>query len=103
MNSFNHYAYGAVADWMYGVMAGIQPDETHPGYEHFFLCPVEDKRLRFVNASLETRWGTISSAWRRENGKTVYEFVVPDGCTATVKIGDICETVRGGRHLYRIG
>lgn len=103
MNSFNHYAYGAVADWMYGVMAGIQPDEEQPGYEHFFLRPIEDKRLSYVNASLETRWGTISSAWRRENGKIVYEFIVPDGCTASVEIGELRETVRGGKHVYRIG
>lgn len=102
MNSFNHYAYGAVADWMYGVMAGIKPDEENPGYRHCYLRPITDKRLRYVTASLKTRYGTIMSGWRRENGKTVYEFVIPSNCTATVIIGDETHEVRAGKHIFKV-
>lgn len=102
MNSFNHYAYGAVADWMYGVMAGIRPCEEEPGYAHIILQPIADKRVSFVKASLETRYGTITSSWRKENGKVVYEFQVPHGCTADIILGGKTERVIGGKHSYKI-
>lgn len=55
MNSFNHYAYGAVADWMYGAAAGINSDPDRPGFEHIIFRPVTDERLNFVRASIDTR------------------------------------------------
>ena len=69
MNSFNHYAYGAVADWMYGAAAGINSDPDRPGFEHIIFHPVTDRRLDFVKASIDTRRGTVASEWRRENGR----------------------------------
>lgn len=102
MNSFNHYAYGAVADWMYGAMAGINPSEEQPGFSHIIFKPVLDKRLSFVKASIQTKHGLVSSAWRRENGKVVYEFEVPRGSTAEIFIGGQSYSVGTGQHRYRI-
>lgn len=79
MNSFNHYAYGAVADWMYGAAAGINSDPDRPGFEHIIFRPVTDRRLDFVKASIDTRRGTVASEWRRENGRIKYIFHRPRG------------------------
>lgn len=84
MNSFNHYAYGAVADWMYGDMAGIKIDEKNPAYKHIVFKPVTDSRIDWVKASVDTRCGLVKSEWKTENGKTTYIFTVPEGSTATV-------------------
>lgn len=102
MNSFNHYAYGAVADWMFSVMAGICPCEDKPGYEHIVLKPIIDKRIGYVKASLDTKYGTIRSEWRHENKKTVYNFSVPDGCTAQIILGEKTYSVSGGSYSYEI-
>ena len=69
MNSFNHYAYGAVADWLYGVCAGISVCEDGAGYKHFLICPHPDERLGFVNCSLDTENGKIESNWYYKNDR----------------------------------
>ncbi len=84
MNSFNHYAYGSVADWLYGDAAGIKIDESKPAFEHIVFAPLTDGRLTYVKASIDTRKGLVKSEWKTENGKTEYEFTVPEGATATV-------------------
>lgn len=98
MNSFNHYAYGAVADWMYGAAAGINADPERPGFEHIIFRPVTDERLNFVRASIDTRCGTVKSEWRRENGGIRYIFTVPEGSTASVIIGEETHDVGAGVH-----
>ena len=100
MNSFNHYAYGAVADWMYGAAAGINSDPDHPGFEHIIFRPVTDRRLDFVKASIDTRRGTVASEWRRENGRIKYIFTVPEGCCASVIIGGEKHEVGAGTHEF---
>ncbi|MBO5859852.1 MAG: family 78 glycoside hydrolase catalytic domain [Clostridia bacterium] len=87
MNSFNHYAYGCVGDWLYGDAAGIKADESNPGYANIIFRPLTDERLDYVKASLETRKGLVKSEWKRENGKVTYTFVVPEESTATAYIG----------------
>ena len=95
MNSYNHYAYGAVADWMYGVAAGINIDEKKPAYKNVILAPVPDKRLGFVKASVDTRQGTVKSEWSIDGDTVTYSFTVPneadiiiDGKTTHVTKGD---------------
>lgn len=84
MNSFNHYAYGSVADWLYGTVAGINPDENEPGFAHILLKPIPDARLQYAQASLQTRHGEICSKWAYEpDGKVRYSFTIPAGCRAT--------------------
>lgn len=100
MNSFNHYAYGAVADWMYGAAAGINSDPDRPGFEHIIFRPVTDRRLDFVKASIDTRRGTVASEWRRENGRIKYIFTVPEGCSASVIIGGEKHEVGAGTHEF---
>lgn len=100
MNSFNHYAYGAVADWMYGAAAGINSDPDRPGFEHIIFRPVTDRRLDFVKASIDTRRGTVKSEWRRENGRIKYIFTVPEGCCASVVIGGEKREVGAGTHEF---
>lgn len=102
MNSFNHYAYGAVADWIYGVMAGINPCEEKPGYKHIEFRPLTDKRISHVKASVETKFGMTCSAWWRENGKVVYEFTVPQGATATAYLDGEAHPLRSGKNTFRI-
>ena len=100
MNSFNHYAYGAVADWMYGAAAGINADPDRPGFEHIIFRPVTDRRLDFVKASIDTRRGTVASEWRRENGRIKYIFTVPEGCCASAVIGGEKHEVGAGTHEF---
>ncbi|HPF52069.1 MAG TPA: glycoside hydrolase family 78 protein [Draconibacterium sp.] len=84
MNSFNHYAYGAIGEWLYSHVAGIKLDENNPGYKHFFLAPNPGGELYFVDASFESMYGTIVSDWREEKGIFVYNVEVPANSTATV-------------------
>jgi alpha-L-rhamnosidase len=102
MNSFNHYAYGAVAAWMYGTMAGINPDEEKPGYEHIIIRPIVDERLDYVRASIETKYGTVKSGWEKtENGGYLLTVTIPKGTTATVTFGGKTECVTEGTHTFK--
>ena len=82
MNSFNHYAYGAVFDWIFGVAAGIQPVAEKPGYKHFLLNPHPDKCLGWLDTSLDSVSGKLSARWYYKADKVYYEFTVPQGATA---------------------
>ena len=85
MNSFNHYAYGAVAAWMYGTMAGIKADE--PGFKTFTLAPLPDPRVGFVNVVYDSPYGPISSSWKYDDsGRCRWNFTVPPNTTAKVKL-----------------
>ena len=87
MNSFNHYAYGAVLAWMYGTMAGIQEDVAKPGFKHIILAPVPDKRMGHVKACFRSPYGPIKSAWNYDAaGKWTWTFTIPANTTATVTV-----------------
>ena len=88
MNSFNHYAYGAVVAWMYRVMAGIAPDPTNPGFRNILLAPRPDRRIGHVRAEHRTSFGLVKSAWRYEGEKWVWDFEIPPGATASVTLPD---------------
>ena len=74
MNSFNHYAYGAVLEWMFATMAGIRYNSAEPGYRSFVLSPHPDPRLQKVDAAYRSPYGRIVSNWRclDENGWSYY-------------------------------
>ncbi len=96
MNSFNHYAYGAVGDWLYGAMAGINTDEERPGFSHIVFRPVTDERIDYVSASISTKNGPIKSEWRRQDGRVDYTFVIPQGSDATAYVeGRVLKLVAG--------
>lgn len=83
MNSFNHYAYGAVGDWMYRVVAGINP--AAPGYGKIRIAPQISNRLTWAEAAYESVRGTIASAWKRnEDGTAELAVTIPPNTTADV-------------------
>jgi len=86
MNSFNHYAYGAVYDWIFGVAAGIKPVEEAPAYKKVSIAPHPDKRLGFIDASIESRNGFIRSAWYYKGDAVYYELEIPVGVTADLTL-----------------
>lgn len=90
MNSYNHYAYGVVCEWLYRFAAGIETDPNAPGYSHFVLrprLPSGETALTYVKASQETPSGTIRSAWERKAGQPLtYAVTIPANTSATVYI-----------------
>ncbi len=100
MNSFNHYAYGSVADWMYGVMLGINSDEKSPAYQNIILTPHADKRLSFAKASVDTRHGKVVSEWHIEGDTVTYHFVVPKSATADITIDGKTTHVLAGDYTF---
>ncbi len=98
MNSYNHYAYGAVADWVYCVAAGIRTQEEYPGYEKAVIAPHPDARLGWLEAELETRHGRIRSRWEREGEMWRYEIETP--VEARIFIDGREHAVSAGRYLY---
>lgn len=97
MNSFNHYAYGAVVDWVYCVAAGIQVREDAPGYEKVTIAPIPDRRLEWLTASLDTRHGQIRSGWQKEGDFWRYEITTP--VDAEIWINGRCRAVGPGSYL----
>ncbi len=100
MNSFNHYAYGAVASWMYGVMCGIKPDENAPGFKNIIVAPKPDRRIEWAKASFDTGSGIVKSSWKYVNGKVEYEIIIPEGHTATITTEGKTEQVTAGTYKY---
>lgn len=86
MNSFNHYAYGAIGDWMYRITAGIDTKEDAPGYRHIIIRPRPGGNLTQTSASLLTYYGNIKSSWQLQNGQLSLDVEVPANTTATVYI-----------------
>jgi alpha-L-rhamnosidase len=84
MNSFNHYAYGAIGDWMYRVITGINTDESAPGFHKIIIAPHPGGKLTSAQAELETLYGKIRSAWTIDNGIFTLDVVVPPNTTAQV-------------------
>ncbi|MFD2879491.1 alpha-L-rhamnosidase C-terminal domain-containing protein [Paenibacillus rhizoplanae] len=77
MNSFNHYAYGAVGDFLYRHVAGIEQTEEGPGYKQFLIQPHPGGGLTSAAASLESMYGTIRSEWTIDSGTIELTAVVP--------------------------
>lgn len=77
MNSFNHYAYGAVADWIFEQAAGILHDEAHPGFSELIYAPHPDARPGWLQARLNTRHGMVSARWDYQKDGIRYELETP--------------------------
>ena len=86
MNSFNHYAYGAIGEWLYTYVAGIKIDTENPGYKHFFLAPHPGGGLTNAKATFKSVYGEIKSAWKIEGANMIYEVTVPANTSATVSL-----------------
>ena len=100
MNSFNHYAYGSVFEWVYGNMLGIKVCEGGEGYRKVDIAPQPDKRIGFAEGAIDTRVGTLSVKWKYIGDKVRYEISVPDGMEANLKLCGATErTVSGGQYV----
>lgn len=87
MNSFNHYAYGAIGDWMYRTVAGIQTVEEAPGYKQILIAPQLGEGLTWAEGQLETLYGMVSSKWiKSENGTMSLAVTVPPNTTAEIHL-----------------
>lgn len=86
MNSFNHYAYGAVYDWIFSHSVGIKL--LAPGYKEVVIEPIIDKRLGFVSGGIETKYGKLSVEWNITKDNIDYHFVIPKGIKATVIVNN---------------
>ena len=80
MNAFNHYAYGAVGEWLFRVMAGIRPDENDPGYHTVRFTPRPGGGITHANAALDTPYGIAAITWQEKDG--VVEAAVTVPCNA---------------------
>jgi alpha-L-rhamnosidase len=92
MNSFNHYAYGSVCQWIWEYAAGIAADPAQPGFKHIIMHPVPDKRLGHLTAEYQSAVGMIKSAWSYEGDEWKWKFTIPEGATATVCLPGESET-----------
>jgi alpha-L-rhamnosidase len=104
MNSFNHYAYGAIGDWMYRVIAGIDTKPDMPGYKGIIIKPAIDKRLASASAEYESYYGKIRSSWKIEGDQVTYDIEIPANTTATIDLpyGPDPITVGSGKYSYVI-
>lgn len=86
MNSFNHWAFGAVGEWVWRHIAGINPDEAEPGFKHFSIRPRGGDQLTWATGRYDSIRGLVASDWRIENGRLRLTASVPPNATATVYV-----------------
>ncbi len=84
MNSFNHYSYGAIGDWMYRVVAGIDTYTDGPGYKHIKIMPHVGGDLGYAKADLSTYYGNVGSSWKRDGDKIIFDVEIPCNTKATI-------------------
>jgi alpha-L-rhamnosidase len=102
MNSFNHYAFGAVGDWLYRYLAGLQPVE--PGYRHIELRPRPGAGFSYARASHESMYGVHECAWRLQDATLSVSAVVPPNTSATLVMpeGRRIELAPGRHHFENV-
>ncbi|MBI1692549.1 MAG: hypothetical protein FYV88_2720 [Bacteroidetes bacterium] len=104
MNSFNHYAYGAIGDWMYRVMAGINTEESGAGYRQIRIHPQIGGGFTQVSASLDTYYGKLSSGWQVKEKVVQMDVEVPANTSATLWMPPgKKETIKEGGNLMDAG
>ena len=89
MNSFNHYSYGAVANWMTSCAGGIRFDDSNPGGKKIIFAAEPDRRLKFVNTTLETVYGQVKSQWKFVNDYWIWNISAPCNTEISVKIPEL--------------
>jgi alpha-L-rhamnosidase len=98
MTSFNHYALGAVADWLHRVVAGLAA--AAPGYRELLVRPAPTRNLTAASARHRTPYGDTEVSWERSEGRFWMRVVVPVGATATVHVPGLSEPVRVGHGTH---
>ena len=99
MNSFNHYAYGAIGEWMYQVVAGIEIDPALPGYKHVLIQPQPGGGIQWVKARVDTGYGDVASSWALEGDRFSVSVAVPPNTRGTIRLpgASLAEVTEGGR------
>lgn len=99
MNSYNHYAYGAVYGWIFENIGGIRIKDA--GYKSVAIKPIPDKRLKFSEVKIDTGNGTLRSFWEYREDMIRYETEIPDNTKAEIILPDgRIYNVSGGRHIF---
>jgi alpha-L-rhamnosidase len=102
MISFNHYALGAVADWLHRVVGGLAP--ASPGWREICIAPMPGGGLRHASSQLDTPYGLASSSWELGDGTVTVDAVVPPNTTAHIRLPDASEELRvgSGTHSWTV-
>lgn len=105
MNSFNHYAFGSVTNWLIQHSLGIARDENTPAFKHFVLCPEADPtgNLTSAQGAYDSMYGRIESSWQREGNTVTYRFTIPANTSATVCLpcGKGTKITEGGKDIKK--
>ena len=86
MNSFNHYAYGAIGEWIYQRICGIAPHPDYPGYKRAVLAPLPGGGMSHGGGSLDTNAGTFVSKWKVEGSRFYFDFTIPNAAEAVLRL-----------------
>ena len=103
MNSFNHWALGAVGEWMWRNIIGLNPDDSQPGWKHFTIAPRPGGGVTWARGSYKSIRGEIVSDWKIEGGKFHLDVTVPPNTSATIRLpikNAKSVTVGSGRHKF---
>ncbi len=95
MNSFNHYAYGAIGEWMVRVAAGLEIDEKNPGYKHAIIYPRMGGGLAWLKAGYDSAYGLVESSWEMQGENVLLQVTVPVNTTATICLDEAAEVLDG--------
>ncbi len=101
MNSFNHWAFGAVGEWMWRHIAGLNPDDAQPGWKHFTIAPMPGSGVTWAKAHYDSIHGGIATEWRLEAGIFHLDLTIPANTTATVSLpaAAAAQITEGGQPL----
>ena len=104
MNSFNHYAYGCVCEWIWETAAGISCNADGSGFRHLTMKPIPDRRLGYIDAEYKTPYGIVKSSWKYKDDIWVWDFTIPKGTTASVTLpGEtVSSTYQSGSYTFSL-
>src|SRR5690606_31009362 len=97
---YNHYAYGAIGDWMYRTIAGINSTVDQPGYKSILIAPKPGGKITHATAELETAYGTVKSAWVLEDGWLKLDVSIPANTRAKVVLPDATKEIGSGSYHF---
>ncbi len=103
MNSFNHYAYGAIGEWMYRVMGGLEIDPAEPGYKHILIQPQPGGGITSVRVSHNSMYGRVGSSWKIVEGRFELAVEIPANTRATVRLprASLAQVTESGARLTK--
>ena len=102
MNSYNHYAYGAVCQWLFEGVAGFRPDPELPGFRRIVFEPTDPARARLRSrASHDSAAGRIEAGWTVDGDAVTYDVIVPEGARALLVLGPAYRRRRRRRRAAR--